>query len=90
MLPLVRRMKPDIVLVDIALSDMEGLESVRRIKAELPRTRVLLLSVVDEISLRVAATKYGADGFVKKGAPISQIFSLIRGKTSQNGAPPGS
>ena len=81
LLPLARQLKPDVVLADIALSGMEGLEGARRIKVEMPHTRVILLSVVDEDALRVAAAKYGADGFLLKDAPIAEIFSRIRGKS---------
>lgn len=80
LLPLARQLKPDVVLADIALSGMEGLEGARRIKAEMPRTRVILLSVIDEDALRIAAAKYGADGFLLKDAPIAELFSYIRGK----------
>jgi len=61
---------------------MEGLEGARRIKAELPGTKVILLSVVDENTLRIAAAKNGADAFLLKDARISEIFSNIRGKPS--------
>lgn len=88
LLPLVLRFRPDVVLADIALSGMEGLEGARCIKAELPRTRVILLSVVDENALRLAAAKYGADGFLLKDAPIASIFSQIRGKPLSRLIPP--
>ncbi|HEV2489091.1 MAG TPA: response regulator transcription factor [Candidatus Acidoferrales bacterium] len=87
LLPLVRQLRPDVVLADIALSGMEGLEGARRIKAETPATRVILLSVVDEPALRVAAAKYGADVFLPKDAPISEIFSRIRGKSPIKSGP---
>lgn len=82
LLPLVRQLKPDVVVADIALSGMEGLEGTRRIKAELPQTKVILLSVVDVYALRAAARKYGADAFLRKDAPIAEIFSHIRGRPS--------
>jgi two-component system, NarL family, nitrate/nitrite response regulator NarL len=88
LLPLARQLKADVVLADIALSGMEGLEGARRIKAEMPRTRVILLSVIDEDALRVAAAKYGADGFLLKDAPIAEIFSRIRGKPLARLIPP--
>lgn len=77
-LPLARQLRPDVVLVDIALSGMAGLEGTRRIKAEMPSTRVIFLSVVDEEALREAARRYGADDFLSKDAPIAKIFSRVR------------
>jgi two-component system response regulator DesR len=78
-----RQFTPDVVLVDVALSGMGGLEGARRIKSELPGTRVILLSVVDELAVRDAAAKYGADALLNKGAPISEIFALIREQKSK-------
>jgi two-component system, NarL family, nitrate/nitrite response regulator NarL len=83
LLPLVRQLKPDIVLVDIAFSGMAGLEGTRRIKVEMPSTRVIFLSVVDEEALRDAAARYGADDFLTKDLPISEMFSHIRRRTAK-------
>lgn len=77
-LPLARELRPDVVLVDIALSGMAGLEGARNIKAEIPSTKVIFLSVVDEQVLRDAAGRYGADDFLSKDSPISEMFSHIR------------
>jgi DNA-binding NarL/FixJ family response regulator len=87
-LPLARQLKPDVVLVDIALSGMAGLEGTRRIKAEMPSISVIFLSVVDEEALREAAGRYGADDFLTKDLPISEIFSHIRRRAAK-AAPKG-
>lgn len=73
-----RQLKPDIVLVDIALSGMAGLEGARRIKREMPSTAVIFLSVVEEDVLREAAARYGADDFLTKDVLISELFSRVR------------
>lgn len=78
LLPLARELRPDVVVVDIALSGMAGLEGTRRIKAEMPSTRVIFLSVIDEEALREAAGRYGADDFLSKDVPISELLSHIR------------
>lgn len=78
LLPLARELRPDVVLVDIALSGMAGLEGTRRIKREMPSTRVIFLSVIDEEALREAAGRYGADDFLPKDVPLPQMFSHIR------------
>ncbi|MGH9730943.1 MAG: response regulator [Candidatus Acidiferrales bacterium] len=83
LLTLARQLKPDVALVDVALSGMGGLEGARRIKLELPDTRVILLSLVDESAVRDAAMRYGADAFLSKGAPISEILTQIRGRRSK-------
>lgn len=78
LVPLARELRPDVVLVDIALSGMAGLEGARHIKAEIPSTKVIFFSVVDEQALRDAAGRYGADDFLSKDSPISEMFSHIR------------
>ncbi|HEV2222655.1 MAG TPA: response regulator transcription factor [Candidatus Acidoferrales bacterium] len=83
LLTLARQLKPDVALVDVALSGMGGLEEARRIKLELPDTRVILLSLVDESAVRDAAMRYGADAFLSTGAPISEILTQIRGRRSK-------
>ncbi|PYU12492.1 MAG: hypothetical protein DMG29_13990 [Acidobacteria bacterium] len=55
-----------------------GLETTRRIKAELPQTRVILLSAVDGNVYRDAAKNCGADAFLLKGVPVSEVLSVIR------------
>ena len=84
LLTLARELKPDVALVDFALSGMGGLEGARRIKEDLPATRVILLSLVDEAAVRDAAVRYGADAFLNKDAPISEMFKQIRGQRSKS------
>lgn len=77
-LPFCRQFKPDVVLVDIALSGMAGLEGARRIKSEMPSIAVIFLSVFEEEALREAACRYGADDFLTKDVQISELFSRVR------------
>lgn len=77
-LPLSRQLKPDVILVDIALSGMAGLEGARRIKTEMPSATIIFLSVVEEGALREAAARYGADDFLTKDVLISELFSHVR------------
>lgn len=81
-----RHLKPQVVLVDINLPNAGGLETTRRIKAELPRTRVILLSTVDGNAYRDAATRCGADAFLLKGVPVSEVLSVIRHGTAPSAA----
>lgn len=83
LLPLVKELKPDVVLIDFALSGMAGLEGTRRIKADMPSVGVILISVVDEEALREAAGRYGADDFLTKGISISEMFSHVRRQASK-------
>ena len=79
---LAQQLKPDVVLIDIDLPGLDGLEATRHIKASLPGTKVIMLSAVDGETYRNTAAKHGADGFLPKSAPVSEILSVIRHRDS--------
>jgi DNA-binding NarL/FixJ family response regulator len=65
---LVGRETPDIAIVDLALPPLGGVETIRRITAAYPRTRVLALSGTEDLGLAAAALRAGAAGFLGKSA----------------------
>ncbi|MGH7362884.1 MAG: response regulator [Candidatus Methylomirabilales bacterium] len=75
---LARELRPDVVLMDIAMPRLGGLEATRRIKAERPEARVIILTVHVEEAYRRAAGESGADAFVPKKAPIDDLLLTIR------------
>src|SRR2546427_11405478 len=77
-----RHLKPQVVLVDIDLPNAGGLETTRRIKAELPQTRGILLSAVDGHVHRDGAKNCGAAGVLLKGVPASGVRSVLRPGTA--------
>lgn len=84
---LTRQLKPDVVLMDIDLPGVDGLTAVRHIKASLPATKIIMLSAVDGEAYRKAAANSGADAFLPKSAPISEILSVIRHGVSVKAVP---
>lgn len=77
-LQLATQIQPEIVLMDIGMPGMDGIEVTRRLKKAAPRIQVLILSVYeDEILLR-EAIKAGASGFVIKRAVEDELISAIR------------
>ncbi len=76
---LTRRLRPDVVLMDIRMPVMDGLEATRRIKAEMPGVCVLVVTSYEEPEYLLEAIEAGAAGYVPKGEPASRLVDAIRG-----------
>ncbi len=72
------RTRPDLVLMDWDMPEMDGLEAMRRIKARCPAPAVIMLSLHDGPAYRAAAAAAGADGFVCKVEFCTQLLQLVR------------
>jgi len=72
------KVQPDVVLMDMDLPGIDGLEVTRRIKAVFPKTPVILFSALDGRAYREAAARSGADDFLPKLAPLSRMLASIR------------
>ena len=75
----VRKLKPDLVLLDIVMGEMNGLEALEIIKAEFPQTYVVMLTVSTEDDDLFAAIRAGADGFILKGVKAKEFLDLLSG-----------
>ncbi|MEO8669828.1 MAG: response regulator transcription factor [Tahibacter sp.] len=72
------RLQPDVAIVDISMPRLNGMEVVRRLGAELPQTRVLVLTMHEEEEYVVHMLRAGAAGFLVKSAPIAELLHAVR------------
>lgn len=73
-----RQLKPDVVLLDIAMPRLSGLEAIRLIRDAVPETRIVVLSMYEKEAYAHYAMQAGAYGYVLKGEPSSDMLAAIR------------
>ncbi|MCP1463264.1 response regulator transcription factor [Pseudomonas sp. 21TX0197] len=76
-LHLVEQFQPDLLLVDIGLKDMNGLELTRRLKQHSPFLKILILSMYDNFEYVSESIRSGASGYVLKNSPSREIIAAI-------------
>jgi two-component system OmpR family response regulator len=74
-----RDFKPDAVVLDIMLPDLDGLEVLRRLRAEAPEVPVLFLTAKDAVEDRVAGLTAGGDDYVTKPFSLEELVARLRG-----------
>ncbi len=70
--------RPDVVLMDIGLPNMSGIECVRQLKSMLPEVQVLMLTVYGDAERVFAALQAGGDGYLLKRSSADALFDAIR------------
>jgi len=79
-----QRVRPDIVLMDVRLPGLNGIEATRRLKRTLPRVRVLMISIHADDQYVAQSLAAGASGYVTKDADpeilVSAILAVNRGE----------
>jgi two-component system, NarL family, response regulator DevR len=73
-----RAHRPDIVLMDVRMDGMDGIEACREVRSELPETRVLMLTSFAEEETVVAAVMAGASGYVLKNVARARLLESLR------------
>src|SRR5438045_3549199 len=74
----IRRIKPDLAIVDLSLPGANGIELIKNIRAEFSKLPVLILSMHDESLYALRALKAGAQGYVMKQEALENVIVAIR------------
>jgi two-component system, NarL family, nitrate/nitrite response regulator NarL len=77
-LRLVDEEHPDVVLLDVEMPGMAGIEVIRQIRQRRPDTKIVMLSAHDDELLRARALEAGAAGYVSKLTPVDQVPVIVR------------
>lgn len=74
----VPRVKPDVLLLDLGLPRMSGIDVTRVVKATTPSVEILIFTIFDEEDKVLEAVKAGASGYLLKGTPADRIVEAIK------------
>ncbi len=77
-LELVKLLQPDLILMDIRMAGMDGLETTKRIKIDYPGIKIVMMTVSDDISNLFEAVKKGAQGYLLKNLQPGTWLSYLR------------
>jgi len=78
-------LQPDVVLLDLEMPEMDGVEALRALQAVCPGARALVFTAFDTDERILAALRAGARGYLLKGAPRDELFNAVR-VVSQGGS----
>lgn len=85
LLELIKKNPPDVVLMDVRMPELDGVEATRAVKAQWPQVRIIILTTFDDDEYVFNALKYGASGYLLKGVSVPELSSAIR-TVAQGGA----
>lgn len=74
----VRKNKPDVILMDIRMPEMDGLACTELIKEQYPAIKIIILTAFDDDEYVFNALKYGASGYLLKGIPMKELVDAVR------------
>lgn len=74
-----QELKPDLILMDVQMPGMDGLEATRQIKQALPETIIVVLTVRDDNEKLFEALKNGAQGYLLKDIQSKEMLAMLRG-----------
>src|SRR5438034_5333424 len=74
----IRKLNPDMAIVDLSLPGANGIELIKNIRSEFPKLPILVLSMHDESLYALRALRAGAEGYVMKHEAMANVFQAIR------------
>lgn len=75
---LVEKTKPDVLILDLSMPDLDGISVTRKVKPQFPDLKILILTLHEDEALLKEAIKAGAAGYILKRAAESELISAIR------------
>jgi DNA-binding NarL/FixJ family response regulator len=81
---MVKRLKPDVVLMDIKIPEMDGIAATKVIREKFPQTNVIILSSYEDEAHITEAISAGANGYLSKMLPASEIVNALKTFTSES------
>ncbi|MCR4819578.1 MAG: response regulator transcription factor [Elusimicrobiales bacterium] len=75
---LAKKLKPDVILMDIKLPQMDGIAATRAVRMESPQTNVLILSSYEDDAHVAEAIQAGANGYLSKMMPVAELVHALR------------
>ena len=71
-------LRPDVMIVDVSMPHLNGVEVVRRLRAELPQTRTLVLTMHEDEEYVLHMVRAGASGYLVKDSPTTELIAAVR------------
>ncbi|MFQ5422339.1 MAG: response regulator, partial [Anaerolineae bacterium] len=75
---LAQTLRPDVILLDLEMPELDGVQSLQRIRAHNPDARVIVFTAFDTDERILTAVQAGAQGYLLKGAPRRELFNAVR------------
>ncbi len=77
-LDLIEQDRPDVILMDVRMPEVDGVQATRIIKEKYPQVSIIILTTFDDDEYVFNALKYGASGYMLKGVSVSELSNAIR------------